>query len=473
MTVETRSIPPSVSRRLFIGGSVAAVAASSLAGTAAAAQASPLTSLSGADSGATGLKAGAGKAVIKITSAMLPSSDGFTTVHDELYVRVLLLENGSAHHAVIVLDTTSVNDPTVLSGMRAIVTTVAGVPAANTLITVTHNFSSPHLNGTTGLTGTQLAKAKLYREAVLDAATSAVTDAFKTLRSARVGYGTGRADVNVNRNVLTAQGWWLGTGEQGPSDKSVRVTRIDDLSGNPISILINYNVQSSVMMESVMSDGALPVTADLAGAAVTHVEQQYGGTVVPIWLVGACGDQAPAFRSLRYTIDKNLNWSTVDARDAGWLLLTLQGERLGTEVVRVAQAIDTATAPAGSTLRLVTSSFTATQIKQSATNQGPTKTDTCTPDGTSKVPVWVLQLGDGAFVGLEPELSTETALAIAKASPFQHTNVMSMLEGGAKNMPDSWNYDHITYEALDSFYAKGTAEKAVGQASQLLNSLRS
>ena len=473
MDEETRDTSRPVSRRLFIGGSVAAAAASTLAGTAA--KASPLARVTAASRASSGteLLAGAGKAPIKITSAMLPSNDGFTTVHDDLYVRILLLGDGSRRYAVIVLDTTSVNDPDVLSGMRAIVTKAAGAAAGDIMITVTHNFSSPHLNGTAGLTGPELAKAKAYQAAVLTAATSAATEAVQGLRAARVGYGTGEADVNVNRNILTAEGWWLGTGEEGPSDKSVRVTRIDDLDGNPISILINYNVQSSVMMESVMNDGALPVTADLAGAAVAHVEQQYGDAVVPIWLVGACGDQAPAFRSLRYTIDKDKKWSTVDAHDAGWLLLTVQGERLGTEVVRIAQSIDTAKDDAGSTLRLLTGSFTATEVKQSATNQAPTTNDTFTPDGTSQVPIWVLQVGDGAFVGLEPELSTNTALAIAANSPFKHTNVMSMFEGGAKNMPEAWDYDHITYEALDSFYSRGTAEKAVAKASQLLSSLRS
>ena len=479
VTRETSDTRQLVSRRLFIGGSVAAVAALSSAGTAAAAVSSSGTAvaaqtspLGGAASGGSGLKAGAGKAPIKITSAMLPSSDGFTTVHDDLYVRIVLLESDSRRYAIIVLDTTSVNDPSALAGLRAIATKVAGVAAADTMITVTHNFSSPHLNGTAGLTGSELTKAKLYLEAVLTATTTAVTDAVTALRAARVGYGTGTADVNVNRNVRTAEGWWLGTGEEGPSDKSVRITRIDDLDGNPISILINYNVQSSVMMESVMTDGALPITADLAGAAVAHVEQQYGNGVVPLFLVGACGDQAPAFRSLRATIDKDKKWSTIDAHDAGWLLLTAQGERLGTEVVRVAQAIDTATENAGSDLQLITGSFTATEVKQSATNQAPTMHDAFTPDGTSAVPIWVLQVGDGVFVGLEPELSTNTALAIMRDSPFKHTNVMSMFEGGAKNMPEAWDYDNITYEALDSFYAEGTAEKAVAKARQLLNSLR-
>jgi hypothetical protein len=48
---------------------------------------------------------------------------------------------------------------------------------------------------------------------------------------------------------------------------------------------------------------------------------------------------------------------------------------------------------------------------------------------------------------------------------------MSMFEGGAKNMPDHWNFEHFTYEALDGFYIEGTAEKAVKRIERLINSL--
>jgi neutral ceramidase len=465
----------SVSRRVFLGGSVAAVvAASSLAATATVAAAGTSASTTAGTGGlaaGTGLQVGAGKAPISIPASLLPTPDGFTTVHDDLYARVLLLGSGADRFALAVYDLTSINDADAITEIAAIISKAAGVPAANTIVSVTHSFSAPHFNGTSGLTGTALTEAQGLLNQLLAATTAAVNDAVSGLTDARVGYGTGKCDVNVNRNVDTADGWWLGTGEAGPSDKSVRVTRFDDLSGNPIAILANYNVQSSVMMDSVMADGALPITADLAGATVQHVEGQYGSGVVGFFLCGATGDQAPAFVSKRYTIDKDLNWSQVDAHDAGWLLLTVQGERLGTEVVRVSQTIDTA-AGANAAVRLITGSITATEVAQTpGQNAAPTKSHAFTPDGTATLPVWVLQVGDGVFVGAEPELSTVTAQAIMDHSPFAHTSVISNLEGGAKNMPDAWNYQHITYESLDSFYAAGTAEAAAAKAAQLLKSL--
>lgn len=431
-----------------------ALAASPLAAAAAAAS-SP-----GSDFPTkTGLSVGAGRAAISIPAALLPL-DGFTTVHDDLYVRVLLLESRGTRVALVVVDLTSMSEEAI-TDIRAVITQATGIAGTDIVVTVTHTFSAPHV-----MSASQSAQEATWIQHIVAAASSATAAALTGLRPARVGYGTDRADVNVNRNVQTAQGWWLGTGEALLSDKSVGVARFDDLDGNPIAILVNYNVQSSVMMASVMANGDLPITADLAGATVAHVEQQYGDDVVGFFLVGACGDQAPAFVSKRYTIDINRNWSQVDARDAGWLLLAVQGERLGTEVVRVSQAITTAPTSA---LRLVTDSVTVDAVVMGSPS-APTTTHTFTPNGTAQAPLWVLRVGDGVLAGAEPELSTDTALAIKRYSPFQHTFVMSMLEGGAKNMADIWNYQHITYESVDSSYAEGSAEKLAARFGQILRS---
>ncbi|WP_326759539.1 hypothetical protein OHB35_19995 [Streptomyces phaeochromogenes] len=103
---------------------------------------------------------------------------------------------------------------------------------------------------------------------------------------------------------------------------------------------------------------------------------------------------------------------------------------------------------------------------------GPTKTYDFTPTGTADVPVWILRVGNGVFVGVAPELSTDTALAIKKHSPFPHTAVMSMLEGGSKDMAEAQSYARITYEAMDSQYARGSAETVAAKIGDMLHSLR-
>jgi len=444
-----------LSRRTLLGaGASAALGSAALAATASPALA--------AASGTGNLKVGAGKSTISIPDSLLPL-DNFTTVHDDLYVRVLLLQNGVTKVALVILDLTSISAEAI-AAMRQVITQTAGVASSNIMVTVTHAFSAPHV-----FASTQSPQMATWVQNIVAACQTAVTAAAGSLQTAKVGYGYGTSDVNVNRNVETADGWWLGTGEALPSSKTVAVARFDDLNGNPIAVLANYNVQSCVMMESVMANGDLPISADLAGAAVAHVEAQYGGDTVGFFLVGACGDQFPAYRSKRYVIDKDKRWSQVDAQDSGWLLLTVQGERLGTEIVRVAQSIK-ASQGAGTALRFVQSSATVPTIAMGHPT-GPVTSYDFTPTGTAAAPLWIFQLGNAVFVGASPELSTETALDIRETSGFKYAFVASMFEGGAKNMADRWNYAHITYAAVDSGYAPGAAEKLAKQAERVANSL--
>ncbi|MEV0907333.1 hypothetical protein [Streptomyces hokutonensis] len=442
---------------------VAAGAATALAATVVGGATSARAATGSATKAAAGLKVGAGKAAFTPAASLLPL-DNFTAVHDDLNVRVLLVESGSRRIALAVLDLTSISAEAIAL-MRTAITAAGGVTAANIMVTVTHCFSAPHVQASSSSAG-----AAAYVQNIVAATKNAVADAVKNLQDAEVGYGTGRSDVNVNRNVSTADGYWLGVNEQLPSDKGVYVARFNDLDGNPIAVLTNYNVQSCVMQDSVMADGTLPITADLAGAAVAHVETQYPGAV-GFWLVGACGDQFPAYRSKRYTIDKDKGWTYgVDLHDAGFALLTAQGERLGNEIVRVAQGISKYESGKKVVVRLVTDDITTTQVTGPQAS-APMKTVTFTPTGTAQVPIWVFQVGKGVFAGVEPELSTTTANAIRENSSFSSTFVMSMFEGGAKNMPDKWNFDHVTYAAVDGFYIEGTAEKAATRIGRIIKSL--
>ena len=44
--------------------------------------------------------------------------------------------------------------------------------------------------------------------------------AARSLRPAKIGFGSGFSSVNVNRDVLTANGWWLAPVDAGPSNKT-------------------------------------------------------------------------------------------------------------------------------------------------------------------------------------------------------------------------------------------------------------
>ena len=451
-------------------GGAAALVASGAGALASPAFAAP--SRKGGDE----LHVGAGKAELKIPKPVY-EAEGYANIHDPLYVRVVLAKARKKSLAIVVFDLTSINDSDVFTQLRSAITKVSGIPGKDTVFSVTHMFSGPHVNGAPMPGQTATPDEGKWISNIVAATTAATKDAVKGMKKARVGYGTGRCGVNINRNLLTNEGWYLGPNSEGPSDKTVEVARFDDEAGDPIAILTNYSVQSSVMGASGMGPNSstsgnskypYQVTADLAGANAAWVEGQYDGVVAP-FLCGATGDQQPIFRSLELLINKELVTSTEDAGAAGFLLLKVQGQLLGMEVVRVAESIDTKPT---SDLHLVATSITVPILGRRTTPNAPTKAHlTYPPDGTAPLLVWVFRIGDGVFAGTPPELSTPTLEKIRKNSPFEHTFVMGMFEGGAKSMPDRWNFKHATYAAQDANWAPGDAEKYIEFVRPIIRSL--
>jgi hypothetical protein len=100
-----------------------------------------------------------------------------------------------------------------------------------------------------------------YTATVNDRIVAALRQAKSSLQPVRLGLGTGSADVSINRDVFTSQGWQMGFNPNGPSDKTVWVVKFEKPSGEPIAVLFNYAVHSTVTL------GNQVVSGDLAGAA--------------------------------------------------------------------------------------------------------------------------------------------------------------------------------------------------------------
>ncbi|MBP2638865.1 MAG: hypothetical protein H6Q69_3699 [Firmicutes bacterium] len=414
---------------------------------------------------------GAGRYAIDIPDSFFPEH-GFVGVHDKLYTRTLLMDNGAKRTALVVVDFTSL-DTEQISGLKEIVSRAGDVDLSNIFICTNHTFSAPHIKSTLGLTDTEKGKNDILRRALDDSISNSVTSAKKDMQPAKIGYGVGSCNVNVNRDLLTAEGWWHGSNEHGISDKDVAVIQFEDLKGNPIAVFMNYAVQSSIMNESVLENSGQLVTSDLGGATVRHIEQQYNdnGTIA-LFTIGAAGDQEPIFTSNHYTIDKNGQSSRSDIHDAGYVLVDLLGERLGSEAVRVSEGIHAVQSQVP--LRIVKDSVRCKGQLMSAhiADIHPTKKYNYQSNGEIDVPIEIMQIGDIALVGVQPELACQIGIDIKKKSPFKNTVVMTLVNGAAKYMADENSYDKFTYEARNSQYAKGSAECVEDKILSMLETLK-
>jgi len=414
-------------------------------------------------------RAGAGRAVIKLPTELFPV-EGFNGIHDELCARVLLLDNDSKV-AIVSLELTSLPTGEIAS-LQKLVGAEAGLLPENVWICATHTFSAPHIRSEHRLkTETDRHKNTLLRKVIRDALREAAFQAASGLTDACFGVGSGRCSVNVNRDIPTAQGWWLGCNESGPSDKSVTVFRFERPDGEPIAFLFSYGVQSSVMDGSIMADGGRLVSADLAGAASRYVEQKYGDSVTALFCVGAAGDQAPAYKA-RYTeTDKTGYFREVDIHEQGFILTDLLGKRLGAAVVLTAERIQCSIPEDKLCLQKRVFKCSGQEMPQSIRDIRPTRQYDFLPVGEREVSMEAMKLGNAVLVGVQPELCCRTFLELKERSVFPHTVVFTLVNGSAKYMADEAAYSRITYEAMNSHFAVGAAELLRDKALKLFQEL--
>ena len=163
------------------------------------------------------LRAGAAK--VDVTPDQLPRNT--LGVHDRLFARAIVLDNGSATAALITVDAGGLSEAT----WQAVTQQIGSefrIPPTHVLLTATHTHSAGGQQG-----------ADYVRKIV-----EAVRLARKALAPARVGYGTGESFINVNRQIIDPKTgrWWEGANRDGESDKTVAVLTFTRLTGEPIAV---------------------------------------------------------------------------------------------------------------------------------------------------------------------------------------------------------------------------------------------
>lgn len=381
--------------------------------------------------------AGAGKALIDL-DGVLPF-DGFDVVRDPLHVRALVLQNPDGTRACLLsVDATSMRDD---EALRAEAAQVVRCEPSWVWVSVTHTFSSPHVRTPEHLASDEeRARNVLLADRLVTAVRVACTAAMEDLVTVRIERARGRCSVNVNRDVETDEGWWLGSDPNGFSDRSVRVMRVVSLDHlrRTVATIYTVDVQSSVVQGLRDREGRALVSADLAGETSRLLEERLGG--VAVFLVGAAGDQTPrvkgagALPELGSILAAEVTATLTDA------------ERLSVTSVELCQL--SVTCPA--------------QRRADFHSLAPTRSYEFVAEGTTDTLVSVARLGKLTVVGLQPEVDSAFGARLRAALPGR-IEVLTMVNGAQKYLPSAEAYDRITYEAMNSGFARG-ADHALATA---------
>ena len=123
----------------------------------------------------------------------------------------------------------------------------------------------------------EIIRGAMYKTALYEAVRRAAGAAAENMRPARLLFGRGECDVNINRDIPSEEGWWIGMNPEGPSDKTLRVIRVEDLAGNAIAVLYHYGVQSSIMDNVFDRAGGRLITSDLDRRGIARSGRKSGG----------------------------------------------------------------------------------------------------------------------------------------------------------------------------------------------------
>lgn len=200
-----------------------------------------------------------------------------TGVHDPVFARCLVLENGPQKLAIVSCDL-CIMERDLRDLAVSKVPKDLGLTSDNILVCATHTHAAQ--GGYSKFRFARIATGGYDPALVEDMATQmaqSVVEACKALKNAQVGWGTAQDDrLSANRAV-----------DGGPKDTEIGILRVDGADGTHLAVLTNFSAHPTVMggIENMQ------VSAEWPGAYSEAVSEAWGGTA--IFLNGSEGNQRP------------------------------------------------------------------------------------------------------------------------------------------------------------------------------------
>ena len=379
----------------------------------------------------------------------VPRERDFVGVHDDVFARALVLDDGATRAAIVTLEVTQVPQP---EAMVADVAKAAGVAPDHVLVIATHTHNVP-LTFYHGEVTNPAQPAEMAR--VRTGAVEAIKAAVAALSPARLSHGRGSAPVNTNNGE--AAGITGAFDPVGPSDKSLDLVRLTDSAGKPMALLVNYASHGEVMFRSATKDGGYEVSGDLPGAVSHLLEAAPDGAPVVLYAPAAEGDQLPLFKSLQAAG----RLPAADEGAGGWALLDVQARRIASAALETIAALPVGAATA--TIRITATA--ALCPGQHIEIERPSGRILSVQDTAPvRIPASVLRINDLAIAGIGADLASNIGQAIKAGTPARQTTVVSMLAGAVGYVLEDKAYEHPGHGAVGSPVKPGCAPTALPAA---------
>lgn len=198
----------------------------------------------------------------------------FTGVHDNLYVKAVVVTGREGSVAILTVDCIGLLYPQ-LQDIRRKTATLVQDPlfdANHIVLSSTHTHAGPDVVGIWGPDLGHSGVDPAYLERLTDTASQLIARAWSARRSAR-------ADYSVTRH---GEGWVENISEPDELDRSVTSVRFTDKAGQPIATLTNFACHPT-FVDAVHDK----VSSDYVGGFYLRMDSAYGG--VNLFLQGPIG----------------------------------------------------------------------------------------------------------------------------------------------------------------------------------------
>ena len=405
----------------------------------------------------------AGAAAVDITPQQFPINmpGGFSanlaeSAHDPLHARALVLDDGQAAIAMVVVDNLGAG-PDVLDEVKALVASRTGMDPAKMLISSTHTHTGPSLN-------TRSAEAAAYWKRFVEGTADAIVKAHAALRPAALG-----AAAHPLPDEVFNRRWFLKPGKMplnpfgkmdqvkmnpgtnpdvlerpaGPTDPDITIISVQDTKRKPIALFANYALHYVGGMPKAQ------LSADYFGEFARIMPSRVNGdeSFVAMMSNGASGDinnipfgvtrpPREPFEQIRIVAQK--------AADAAWLAQRKIAKhqtdvRLGMRQREITLRYRRPSAEQVAEARAVLAVKDKAEIeKQPRLAQNYARNVVVAaeqPEETIKVQLQAMRIGDLAVCGIPFETFVEIGLDLKKRSPFPQTMVIGLANGRHGYLP--------------------------------------
>jgi hypothetical protein len=404
-------------------------------------------------------------------------------VHDELWAKSIVIDNGATSVALVALDIINTQRDYVQEARRLIRET-AGIPGENVMISATHAHTGPIISNASARTvasGGNQGLAAEYTKALPGLIAESVREAKAQLAPGKVFAGLGQeGGLSFNRRFHMKDGsvgWNPGRlnpdilRPAGPIDPAVPVLYFASPEGKPLATYVNFTMHLDTV-------GGLEISADYPYTLANLLGAVKGADMLTMFTLGTAGDINHINVKWAKQPSGHAEAARIGTVLASAVLQTLPGlEEVPDTPLRCLSATVQLPLPELKPGDLQRARETIARRGKGGKEPGFLEVvdafkilDIDQRRGQpQEVEVQVITLGnDIALVSLPGEIFVELGLAIKQASPFKYTAIAELANGSIGYVPTRQAWTQGNYEVLSARCGPGSGELLVETASRLL-----